>query len=464
MECFTLLLSATVVVVCLRLLFVQNDPNAPPCIRGWIPWLGAALEFGKAPLHFIAQARTKYGPVFTVLVAGKRLTFVTLHEDFRTFFTSKDVNFEQAVQEPVHNTASISKESFFQFHPACNTLIKGRLTPGNTALLADHLCEEFNDHLERLGRKGSGSLNNLIRNVMYPAVMSNLLGKCNSPDSASEKREFIEMFTTYDDGFEYGSQLPDMFLRKWASAKKWLLSRLENMIVRAVDNQASDSSGKTLLQHLVTTITDKFLPSYGLLMLWASLANAIPITFWTLTFILSNPRIYRIAMDQINSVFKDRDKENTKVSLDDLHKIPYVKWCILEAVRLRAPGAITRKVMRPLKIQNYIVPQGDLLMLSPYWAHREPKYFPDPEDFKPERWEKADLAKNFFLEGFVAFGGGKYQCPGRWYAIMELHLFVTLILYKFRFTILDPVPKPSPLHLVGTQQPNGPCTVEYSHK
>ena len=35
---------------------------------------------------------------------------------------------------------------------------------------------------------------------------------------------------------------------------------------------------QTLLQHLVTLITDKFLPNYGLLMLWASLANAIPVS------------------------------------------------------------------------------------------------------------------------------------------------------------------------------------------
>lgn len=31
--------------------------------------------------------------------------------------------------------------------------------------------------------------------------------------------------------------------------------------------------------------------------------------------------------------------------------MPYVKWCILEAIRLRAPGAITRRVVRPLKLQ-----------------------------------------------------------------------------------------------------------------
>lgn len=33
--------------------------------------------------------------------------------------------------------------------------------------------------------------------------------------------------------------------------------------------------------------------------------------------------------------------------------------------------------------QNFTVPAGDMLMLSPYWLHRNPKYFPDPEMFKP---------------------------------------------------------------------------------
>uniref|UniRef100_A0A673MGM8 24-hydroxycholesterol 7-alpha-hydroxylase-like n=1 Tax=Sinocyclocheilus rhinocerous TaxID=307959 RepID=A0A673MGM8_9TELE len=364
MEWITLILTVSIVIISFHLLFgKRSHPNAPPCVRGWIPWFGAAFEFGKAPLHFIQQARAKYGPVFTVVAAGKRLTFVTLNEDFRAFFTSKDVDFEQAVQEAVHNTASISKDCFYKTHPTCATVIKGRLTPGNTAMLSVHLCEEFNDHLENFGSEGSGQLNEIIN--------------------------------------------------------------------------------------------DKYLPNYGLLLLWASLANAIPVSekFSAITQYLSMSCLLCI-----------QDKEKTKVTLDDLQHMPYVKWCIMEAIRLRAPGAITRKVVRPLKLQNYVIPPGDLLMLSPYWAHRNPKYFPDPEDFKPERWEKADLEKNVHLEGFVAFGGGKNQCPGRWYAVMELHMFVALILYKFEFTPLDPVPKPSPLHLVGTQQPDGTCTVRYKHR
>ncbi|KAF3831601.1 hypothetical protein GH733_000413 [Mirounga leonina] len=54
-----------------------------------------------------------------------------------------------------------------------------------------------------------------------------------------------------------------------------------------------------------------------------------------------------------------------------------------------------------------------MLMLSPFWLHRNPKYFPEPELFKPERWKKANLEKHAFLDWFMAFGSGKYQCPGR---------------------------------------------------
>lgn len=59
--------------------------------------------------------------------------------------------------------ASISKESFFECHPACITVIKNRLTPGNTAMLSGPLCEEFNDHLESLGSEGAGQLNEIIK-------------------------------------------------------------------------------------------------------------------------------------------------------------------------------------------------------------------------------------------------------------------------------------------------------------
>ncbi|XP_010082226.1 PREDICTED: 24-hydroxycholesterol 7-alpha-hydroxylase-like, partial [Pterocles gutturalis] len=185
------------------------------------------------------------------------------------------------------------------------------------------------------------------------------------------------------------------------------------------------------------------------------------IAFWTLVFILSDLSIYKKIMEDLASVFGKAGKDKIEVSEEDLKKLPFNKWCMLEAIQLRSPGAITKKVVNPIKIQNFIIPAGDMLMLSPYWLHRNPKYFPDPEMFKPDRWKEANLEKNAFLDSFVAFGGGKHQCPGRWFAIMEIQLFVVLFLYKYEFVLLDAVPKESPLHLVGTQQPMAPFRVQY---
>ena len=65
-------------------------------------------------------------------------------------------------------------------------------------------------------------------------------------------------------------------------------------------------------------------------------------------------------------------------------------------------------------------------------------HFNTPQD----RWLACDLDKYQFIEGFVGFGGGRYQCPGRWFALMEMHLFVAMVICLFDIELLDKVPQP----------------------
>ncbi len=115
----------------------------------------------------------------------------------------------------------------------------------------------------------------------------------------------------------------------------------------------------------------------------------------------------------------------------------------------------------PGPLQGYTVQAGHLLMLSPYWSHRNPDKFPQPEKFQPvrcfltfefpcvsyshsiqDRWLECDVEKAQLLDGFVGFGGGRYQCPGRWFALMEMHLLVAMILQQFTLELLHPLPSP----------------------
>ncbi|XP_044146569.1 24-hydroxycholesterol 7-alpha-hydroxylase isoform X1 [Bufo gargarizans] len=442
----------------------QSFP-APPCISGWIPWLRAALEMGKAPLEFIEQARQKHGPVFTVMAAGNRLTFVSGEEGVSKFFTSKLVDFQHAVQRPVQYTASIRKENFYKVHSTIHDMLKLRLSQNRLGPYIPRMCKEFNAQLGQLESQGTEDLYDLVRRIMYPAVVDNLFGKGMCPTSKDTIEEFQEHFRRFDDGFEYGSQIPEWFLRDWAQSKWWLLNLFKNIVAEAEQNKPSEDSSKTLLHHLLDVLKGNSTYNNCLLLLWASQANANPVTFWALAFMISEPEIYRKAMSEITLVFGEAaGKQPLNITEGELAKLPFIKSCILEAIRLRSPGAITRKVLQPLKVYDYEIPAGDMLMLSPYWLHRDPKYFPEPEIFRPERWKKANLEKNVFLDGFVAFGGGKFQCPGRWFALMEIQMILALMLYKYEFQLLDPFPKQSTLHLVGTQQPEGPCRVRFKQR
>ena len=54
------MLSVVITLVTFMLFLVkQKRGNNPPCYSGWIPWLGCAIEFGKAPLYFIEESRRK---------------------------------------------------------------------------------------------------------------------------------------------------------------------------------------------------------------------------------------------------------------------------------------------------------------------------------------------------------------------------------------------------------------------
>lgn len=402
---------------CVLFLFSRlKNLLGPPCIQGWIPWIGAGLEFGKAPLEFIEKARIKYGPVFTIFAMGNRMTFVSEEEGINVLLKSEHVDFESAVQSPVYHTAWIPKNVFSALHERLYALMKGKMGTFNTHHFTGPLTEELHEQLEGLGTHGTMDLNDFVRN--------------------------------------------------WSKSKRWLLALFEKNIGNIKAHGSAGHSG-TLLQailEVVETETRQYSPNYGLVVLWAALANAPPIAFWTLGYILSHPDIHRTVLESISSVFGTAGKDKIKVSEDDLKKLLIIKWCILESVRLRAPGVITRKVVKPVKILNHTVPSGDLLMLSPFWLHRNPKYFPEPESFKPERWKEANLDKYIFLDYFMAFGGGKFQCPGRWFALLEIQLCIILVLYKYECSLLDPLPKQSSRHLVGVPQPAGKCRIEYKQR
>lgn len=151
-----------------------------------------------------------------------------------------------------------------------------------------------------------------------------------------------------------------------------------------------------------------------------------------------------------------------KLSLEEVKKLRKVEHCILEAIRLRPAGMIARKLTGPMQVREFTIPAGDMLMISPYWAHQNEAIYPDARSYVPERWNQTvGSDKSAPSDKFFAFGGGRFQCPGRRFAMMEIQMFISLLLCSFDLELVkEEVPLPSPQHVVGVPHPLSPCYVK----
>lgn len=443
----------------------------PPVQRGWLPWLGCALDFGKQPLNYIKQTNDKHGDIFTIHVAGKWMTFLMNADSYQHFFSAHTVDFQAAVLPICQGVAGIKPSSFSRHHTDIHDSLKGRLS-SSTATLCHALSNHFHHTLCSYGDAGEMQLMHFVRDAMFQSVVTQLFGEDNVPVKKEEMQKMLNLFIKYDEDFEYGADLPAIFVRDWKGCRDALLQQFKAMVDKmAATGRWSEGGGGgdeggsgQVLEMLLEIVDKESAHNYALLLLWASQSNAVPAVFWTLCHVLSDADIYSRAKEEARALSSHREGSEFKpVEEEELKQFPYIKRCILEAVRLHAPGMIVRKVVETHNINGYTIPAGHMLMLSPYWSHRNPKYFPQPELFAPDRWLECDLEnKRQFLEGFIGFGGGRYQCPGKWFALMEMHLFVAMVLNMFQLHTLDPIPPTSPLHLIGTQQPEADCRVEFS--
>jgi cytochrome P450 len=99
-------------------------------------------------------------------------------------------------------------------------------------------------------------------------------------------------------------------------------------------------------------------------------------------------------------------------------------------------GAIARYPDQTEIIAGISVPPKTRLLISPYLLHRHPKYWDDPDEFKPERWlEKGEEFMSRIRFAFLPFSAGGRNCIGQRFATMEAKLIMAELIRSFVFQI-----------------------------
>ncbi len=153
---------------------------------------------------------------------------------------------------------------------------------------------------------------------------------------------------------------------------------------------------------------------------------------WTWYLLSQHPRVEQKLAAEWQEVL-----DGAAPTADHLPRLTYTAAVIAESMRLFPPVyLIGREATTDLELGGYRVKRGYTIFMSQWVNHRDPKYFPDPEEFLPERWDDG-LAKRIPKYTYYPFGGGQRMCIGNTFALTEAAIILASIGQKLRFT-LDP--------------------------
>ncbi|MEU8633922.1 cytochrome P450 [Amycolatopsis sp. NPDC048633] len=142
---------------------------------------------------------------------------------------------------------------------------------------------------------------------------------------------------------------------------------------------------------------------------------------------------------------------------EDLPDLVYTHQIVNEIVRRTPPLILMRRAREDVELGGVTIRAGTEVAVSQHTLHRDPRWFPEPERFDPDRWtpgHTAELPKG----AYIPFGAGARLCPGHVFAPTEIGIIAATIGARWR---LVPVPgKKVRAQLKATMQPNRlPMTV-----
>jgi cytochrome P450 len=175
-------------------------------------------------------------------------------------------------------------------------------------------------------------------------------------------------------------------------------------------------------------MTDKQLRDEVMTFLLAGHETTALTLSWTWHLLGQNPDVEQKLHAELDRVLEGRTP-----NFSDLQKLPYTERVIKESMRLYPPAwGVARTVIKEFELGGYRIPAGANVVMSTWVMHRDPRYFPEPEQFDPERWlpEKAQKLPKF---AYFPFGGGPRQCIGAAFAMMEATLLLATIAQRFQF-------------------------------
>ncbi|KAL2346963.1 hypothetical protein Fmac_000963 [Flemingia macrophylla] len=152
---------------------------------------------------------------------------------------------------------------------------------------------------------------------------------------------------------------------------------------------------------------------------------------WIFAELLKNPNAMKKAQEEVRRVVGI----NSRVDENCVNQMNYLKCVVKETMRLHTPVPllVARETASSVQLRGYDIPPKTMVFINAWAIQRDPKFWDNPEEFIPERFEisQVDLRGQDFQ--FIPFGSGRRVCPGISFGLASTEYVLANLLYWFNW-------------------------------
>ena len=288
---------------------------------------------------------------------------------------------------------------------------------------------ELADTVQRIGASFELSNNYIKARDNQPPGLRNLFHRMPLPFTRRFKRGLAFLDETVYDLIEQHRQ----------SAREG--SDLLSLLLQARDEEAENPEDAVM--------TDQQLRDEVITLFAAGHETTAMALTWTWYLLATHPEAQARFHAELDETLAGRAP-----TVNDLANLTFTDRILTESMRLYPPIWSTgRMAFQPIELGGYQIPAGAALVSPPFIIQRDPRWFDDPLEFRPDRWTP-EFRESLPAFAYFPFGGGPRLCIGEGFAWMEAKLALATLGQRWAMQH-DPQHKITPLPLVSLRPKGG---------
>lgn len=156
---------------------------------------------------------------------------------------------------------------------------------------------------------------------------------------------------------------------------------------------------------------------------------------WALFLIGHSPVDQQRIHDELDTIFGGDTERH--VNHEDMKEMRYLECAIKESQRVYPSVPFYSRICEePFELGGTTLPTGTVIQVANYFLHRDPKVFPKPEEFRPDRFFPEN-SKGRHPFAYVPFSAGPRNCIGQKFAMSEEKIVIANILRRYKLQSVD---------------------------